>query len=169
MLDRTLTIYRVQSQKGQAEWRLLSEEELLEDQGPGGAHKWGNKTLIKPGGKGAFQTLKEPYLPEPWTNSPYCCRADGTASASAPNAVTVPKNNYFVMGDNRNFSSDSRSFGWVPRKNILAKAFLRIWPLSHFGGLGSGPSLSPNAAPALALPVLAAVGRAGLRRRRRVA
>ena len=127
------------------------------------------KILIKPGGKGAFQTLKEPYLPEPWTNSPYCCRADGTASASAPNAVTVPKNNYFVMGDNRNFSSDSRSFGWVPRKNILAKAFLRIWPLSHFGGLGSGPSLSPNAAPALALPVLAALGRAGLRRRRRVA
>jgi len=51
MLDRTLTIYRVQSQKGQAESRLISEEELLEDEGPGGAHKWGNKTLIKAGGK----------------------------------------------------------------------------------------------------------------------
>jgi len=58
MLDRTLTIYRVQSQKGQAEWRLVSEDELLEDQGPGGAHKWGNKTLIKPGGKeGRFLEL----------------------------------------------------------------------------------------------------------------
>src|SRR5207248_6960478 len=50
MLDRTLTIYRVQSQKGQAEWRLLSEEELLEDQAPEGTHKSGNKHLIKPGG-----------------------------------------------------------------------------------------------------------------------
>ena len=58
MLDRTLTIYRVQSQKGQAEWRLLSEEELLEDQAPEGAHRWGNKTLIKPGGKqGEFLML----------------------------------------------------------------------------------------------------------------
>ena len=58
MLDPTLTIYRVQSQKGQAEWRLLSEEEWLEDQGPTGAHKWGNKALIKSGGKnGVLLTL----------------------------------------------------------------------------------------------------------------
>lgn len=58
MLDRTLTIYRVQSQKGQAEGRLVSEEELFEDQAPAGAHKWGNKTLIKAGGKqGSFLKL----------------------------------------------------------------------------------------------------------------
>jgi membrane-bound ClpP family serine protease len=58
MLDRSLTIYRVQSQKGQAEWRLISEEELLEDQAPGGAHRWGNKALIKAGGnKGSFLKL----------------------------------------------------------------------------------------------------------------
>jgi membrane-bound ClpP family serine protease len=57
MLDRTLTIYRVQSQKGQAEWRLVSEEEWLEDQGPAGAHKWGNKILIKSGKEGSFLTV----------------------------------------------------------------------------------------------------------------
>jgi membrane-bound serine protease (ClpP class) len=51
MLDSALTIYRVQSQKGQAEWRLIGEEEWQEDQGAAGAHKWGNKTLIKSGGK----------------------------------------------------------------------------------------------------------------------
>ena len=103
------------------------------------------QVLIKPGGTGNWQVLHEPYLPQPWTTLNDCCGSDGKASASAQ-AYTVPQGDYFVMGDNRNFSSDSRSFGPVPRKNILAKAFLRIWPLGHFGGLGSGPSLS--AAPA---------------------
>ena len=58
------------------------------------------------------------------------------------------------MGDNRNFSSDSRVFGLVPRKNILAKAILRIWPADHFGGLGSGPTCEPATTTALALPAL---------------
>ena len=79
--------------------------------------------------------------------------------------MTIPNGKYFVLGDNRNFSSDSRSFGWVPRKNILAKAFLRIWPLNHFGGLGSGPSLTAAPAALVAGPV--AIGGLALRRRRR--
>jgi len=116
----------------------------------GGQHP--TQLLIKPGGKGPWQLVREPYLPQTWTTLNFCCGPDGKASASAE-AYTVPPGNYFVMGDNRNFSSDSRSFGPVPRKNILAKAFVRIWPLNHFGGLGSGPSL--GAAPA---PVQAAVG-----------
>jgi signal peptidase I len=123
------------------------------------------QVLIKPGGKGPFQLVKEPYLPEPWTNTTYCCRSDGTTSGDTPNAVTIPNGKYFVLGDNRNFSSDSRSFGWVPRKNILAKAFLRIWPLNHFGGLGSGPSLTAAPAALVAGPV--AIGGLALRRRRR--
>ena len=58
------------------------------------------------------------------------------------------------MGDNRNYSSDSRVFGLVPRKNILAKAILRIWPLGHFGGLGAGPTIEPVTTTALAIPAL---------------
>jgi membrane-bound ClpP family serine protease len=50
MLDRSLTVYRVQSLKGQAEWRLMSEEELAAENAAN-PNKWGNKILIKAPGK----------------------------------------------------------------------------------------------------------------------
>ena len=47
--------------------------------------------------------------------------------------ITVPVNNYFVLGDNRNISNDSHS-GWVvPRQNILGKVWLSIWPPGKWG------------------------------------
>lgn len=98
--------------------------------------------MIKPGGKGKWQVLHEPYLPQPWSTLNNCCDPTSGKAVGSAQAYTVPQDEYFVMGDNRNFSSDSRSFGPVPRKNILAKAFLRIWPINHFGGLGDGPTLA---------------------------
>jgi len=47
--------------------------------------------------------------------------------------VTVPPGEYFVMGDNRPHSSDSREFGPIPKKSIIGKAFLRYWPLNEVG------------------------------------
>ena len=39
----------------------------------------------------------------------------------------------FVMGDNRNFSFDSRGFGPVPMDDLIGRAFVIIWPVEHFG------------------------------------
>jgi signal peptidase I len=76
--------------------------------------------LIEPQGQAAFKRLREPYLPEPWTAMTSCCQPDGTETASAM-PETILAGYYFVLGDNRNRSSDSRSFGFVPASDILGK------------------------------------------------
>ena len=45
----------------------------------------------------------------------------------------IPRGRYFVLGDNRVQSCDSREWGSVPRKSIIGKVFLVYWPLGRFG------------------------------------
>jgi signal peptidase I len=45
--------------------------------------------------------------------------------------ITVPPGEFFMMGDNRNESADSRVFGPIKRNVILGRAFLRFWPLNR--------------------------------------
>jgi signal peptidase I len=58
--------------------------------------------------------------------------------------VTLGSDEYFLLGDNRNASSDSRNWGPLTRDHIIGKALLRAWPVSDFKIIDQ-PSYGPKA------------------------
>lgn len=71
----------------------------------------GNKVYIND------QMLTEPYI---------------AAQPTYNGSWQVPADSLFVLGDNRNQSSDSHSWGFVPMENIVGKALVVYWPLDQF-------------------------------------
>lgn len=69
-------------------------------------------------------------------------KADDIATPSFPR-VQLGRKQYFVMGDNRDFSEDSRDFGPVPRAAIYSRAVLIVWPLGRIGVPGYDKSEVP--------------------------
>ncbi len=65
--------------------------------------------------------LNEPYLLE------------GNKFTSGNLEINLDENDYFVLGDNRQASSDSRRWGAVPRHYIIGHAWLRAWPFNRLG------------------------------------
>jgi signal peptidase I len=65
------------------------------------------------------QPIQEPYISAPPTYS------------WGPRMVS--EGEYFVLGDNRNNSSDSHTWGFLPKANIIGKAWVSYWPPQHWG------------------------------------
>lgn len=73
--------------------------------------------------------INDKKLFQPFLNT----RRDFISRSDNMRAMVIRDGYYFVMGDNRAVSHDSRSFGAVPRDSIFGKTFFRYWPLSRMG------------------------------------
>ena len=74
-------------------------------------------------------------LGEPYTKAP----------ANYSGTWKVPEDSLFVLGDNRNFSSDSHQWGTVPLENVMGKALFVCYPLNHWKVLN--PAVASAASP----------------------
>jgi len=72
------------------------------------------------------QKLNENYLPADHLTT-------GQSFLTEGQEFVVPQGEYFLMGDNRNHSSDSREFGSVEKEEFIGRAFLRYWPVNKLG------------------------------------
>ena len=63
----------------------------------------------------------------------YTVACDNAAACNFPATITVPRGDYYMMGDNRPDSEDSRFWGPVPKAWIIGKAFMTYWPPDRIG------------------------------------
>jgi signal peptidase I len=75
------------------------------------------------------------YIDGKRQNEPYI-RPDETCDiCELPREIVIPADHFFMMGDNRGESADSRYWGPVPRDNLIGQAFFTYWPPKRIGTL----------------------------------
>jgi signal peptidase I len=61
------------------------------------------------------------------------CQQSGGQGCDLPEEITIPEDHYFMMGDNRGASDDSRFWGPIPRDAVIGQAFATYWPPDRIG------------------------------------
>ncbi|HVO54753.1 MAG TPA: signal peptidase I [Solirubrobacterales bacterium] len=69
------------------------------------------------------------------TDEPYITPCGNGSGCNLPRQITIPPGHYFMMGDNRGASDDSRFWGPVPEDWIIGEAFFTYWPPDRIGFL----------------------------------
>ena len=72
------------------------------------------------------------YIDGSPVQEPYVNGQAGTYCSGAYCELAIPEGDYFVMGDNRAASSDSRTWGMLPGEDIIGRVWLLYWPLSDW-------------------------------------
>jgi signal peptidase I len=70
---------------------------------------------------------------KPLWNEPYILPCVDSESCQYPHAMTVPRGEYFMLGDNRGDSDDSRFWGPIPGSSIIGEVFATYWPPDRIG------------------------------------
>jgi signal peptidase I len=100
--------------------------------------------LLRPADVGPWERLVEPYIADDWGRPEFCCDPNGLSGGSGPQPLTLSPGEFFVLGDNRGVSIDSRTFGLVPRDRILGLVVARYWPLERAGEPTSSSTMTPS-------------------------
>jgi len=81
------------------------------------------------------RALTENYIAEPpdyiFPNQAQNLESLSSSQDSRYKSITVPQGYYWMMGDNRNSSNDSHIWGFLPRQNMIGRAFLRFFPFDN--------------------------------------
>jgi signal peptidase I len=70
---------------------------------------------------------------KPLWNEPYITQCVGSSSCDLPHTITIPKGEYYMLGDNRGDSDDSRYWGPIPASWIIGEVMATYWPLDRIG------------------------------------
>ncbi|HEY3414291.1 MAG TPA: signal peptidase I [Armatimonadota bacterium] len=96
--------------------------------------------------------LDEPYVAQD-SNTDFGPPARPNVDNFGP--IVIPAGHYFMMGDNRRNSMDSRYWGPLDRNRIVGRAWVRFWPLGKIGMMRTPPYTVPEKPqPALGIPVV---------------